>query len=180
MESNKRLGAGEKESKNDMEALKQHKFFEGINFETLHLQKVPMDLSNLVELRRASRSVNFVQNMTMNLPLTVNDFDTPTQSPVKKRGDREFEFPKSAEKLLKTTDSPPSVKKVSSFNSLEQFVVNKYVDQKELYNSREHQSFRNPKYSFKKSKSLSPKGDTKEMNQNATVIKEGNQNMIYE
>jgi hypothetical protein len=35
-----RLGSGTDE--NSMEAIKQHKFFEGINFSALHLQKAPI------------------------------------------------------------------------------------------------------------------------------------------
>lgn len=42
VEPSKRLGSGADDSDLSMDALKAHRFFEGINFNGLHLQKAPI------------------------------------------------------------------------------------------------------------------------------------------
>jgi serine/threonine protein kinase len=47
IDPSQRLGAGT--HKNDIETLKAHPFFEGINFATLHLQIAPVDTRNVIQ-----------------------------------------------------------------------------------------------------------------------------------
>ena len=60
----KRLGAGEPGSNLDYQALKNHAFFNGINFETLKTTKVTIDQEDWTE---------FVEELNTNMPQDGSD-----------------------------------------------------------------------------------------------------------
>jgi hypothetical protein len=62
-----RLGAGKPGSNNDINALKKHEFFKGINFEELHLKKPPLKINNLDRFKSSENIRSFISPKLTNI-----------------------------------------------------------------------------------------------------------------